>query len=402
MTAAPPDAPARGGPDREVWYAIPSASPEKARENLPAWTQRGYRVAVLQNQEKADLPVDRNVWSDDYPGWAGSINKLVRDVVPASADLIVSGGDDMLPVPDRSAQDLASEFFDRFPDGFGVMQPCGDAYMHANHYCGSPWLGRAFCDEAYGGRGPMWPGYRHNWADVELHDVAEGLGVLWMRPEIAQHHAHFSRAEERAPAWWERNVEDHDRRDVELFLTRQALGFPGHEPAGDRPAIGADRLDPNPWAWRHWINAYGQDGRDYATATRRIREALNALAARGVKTVAVYPGGRHTVRGAAALASPAVEVIAVLDDNAAPTPAGRAWGDGDRFLGWPRVLPGELLAPPAGSAAPEAVLLSSDAHEPALWEKTRPLRDAGIEVIRLYAEGTPPPSATGDRRHRGA
>ena len=68
----------------EVWFAIPSASVERCRLRLPAWRERGYRIAILQNEERGDIPADITRWSDRYPGWAESINILCRDIVPAS------------------------------------------------------------------------------------------------------------------------------------------------------------------------------------------------------------------------------------------------------------------------------------------------------------------------------
>jgi hypothetical protein len=120
----------------EVWYAIPSANPGLCRAHLPAWRERGYRVAVLQNGRREDVPADLCVWSERYPGWAASVNALRRRPELAGADIVVTGGDDMLPDPDRDADALAAEFFARFPDGFGVMQPVGDPFMHAHEYCG--------------------------------------------------------------------------------------------------------------------------------------------------------------------------------------------------------------------------------------------------------------------------
>ena len=385
-------------PPAEVWYAIPSASPEKARETLPAWRERGYRVAVLQNQERGEVPADRVLWSDHYPGWAGSINRLIRELVPASAGLIVSGGDDMLPDPDRGAAELAAEFFERFPDGFGVMQPCGDPFFGSENFCGSPWLGRGFCDAAYGGRGPLWAGYRHNWADVELHNVAGALGALWMRPEVTQAHEHFSRSGEPEPAWWSRNVAAADRRDVELLLARRYAGFPGHEPLGGRPPLDRAWLVEHvkPVAERVWLDRYSRDALGVRHAAQTLAEALEASAAAGHRAVAVYGAGDHTRRAAAALARPPVPVAAVLDDGA-PPPGADAAGCA-RFLGFPLLPPGALLDPPAGLPAVDAVILSGDSVEDRLWANAAPLRAAGLAVVRLYggeAAGGPVGAARG-------
>src|SRR5262245_31422690 len=110
----------------EVWFAIPSASVDRCRAVLPKWRDMGYKIAVLQNRERGEIPADITVWYDYYPGWPGSINILARDIVPRSAPIIVSGGDDMLPDPNHTAEQIARQFLERFPDTFGVMQPHGD------------------------------------------------------------------------------------------------------------------------------------------------------------------------------------------------------------------------------------------------------------------------------------
>src|SRR5262249_54265870 len=108
--------------EHQGWFAIPSASPDKCRKVLPALRAMGYKIAVLQNQARADIPADLVVWSDTYPGWAESINILARQVVPRDCPVIVSGGDDMLPDPSQRAGELARQFLGRFPDTLGVMQ----------------------------------------------------------------------------------------------------------------------------------------------------------------------------------------------------------------------------------------------------------------------------------------
>lgn len=357
----------------EVWYAIPSASPERCRRTLPAWRERGYKVAVLQNVERGDIPADLAVWSDTYPGWAASINLLAKRIVPASADLIVSGGCDMLPDPKHTADELAAQFFERFPDGFGVMQPHGDTFRNARHYCGSPFLGRAWIDTMYRGAGPMCGEYRHNWGDMELYWVAKCLGALWERPDLSHYHDHQHRDHTSAtPDWWVRNVERHDRHDVELFLRRSHAGFPGHEPAGINR-----HFDPRPLAedtvrlaQRHY-NALYADGADNVANTR-VHSALAALVARGAAPLAIYGAGAHTRRAAAAIRAHAPAIACIIDDNPAL--------HGTHIDGLPIVTTDRALA-----MGLRAAVLSSDAHEDRLWDRSAPLRAAGVEVVRLYA-----------------
>lgn len=352
----------------EVWFAIPSASVARCRQNLPLWREKGYRIAVLQNVERGEIPADIVEWSDTYPGWAESINILCRRIVPRSAGLVVSGGCDMQPDPRHTADELAAQFFERFPDGFGVMQPHGDSFMQARHYCGSPFLGRAWIDTMYGGTGPMHGGYRHNWADNELYWVARCLGALWERPDLSHFHAHFTRdGGEEKPAWWVSNVERYDRQDLELFIRRKWTRFPGHEPRGlDRT------LDPRPLFEDKVLHAerahealYGGRGK------RLLTEALERCAARGLTPVAIYGAGRHTRNLGEAMMDPPVDVACIIDDDA------RAHGR--RLWGRPVVSRAQAL----GSGV-RAVILSSDAHEGAMWDKCAGFFRAGAQVMRLY------------------
>lgn len=41
---------------------------------------------------------------------------------------------------------------------------------------------------------------------------------------------------------------------------------------------------------------------------------------------------------------------------------------------------------PESLCAGQAVLISSDAHEAAMWERSMPLRQRGVRVFRLYAD----------------
>ena len=358
--------------DPEVWFAIPSASVERCRERLPVWRERGYKIAILQNQERGEIPADLCVWSDTYPGWAESINILCADIVPSSADIVVSGGDDMLPEPSKTAHDMAREYFERFPDGFGVMQPAGDTFMWGDNYCGSPWFARPFFSAMYSGRGPMHGGYRHNWADYELYWVARCMGCLWMRDDVKQFHAHFSRdgVEEDKPAWWTQNVAEADQRDCELFLARKYRCFPGHEPT-DRELRFDERelllYEQGIAEWK-WNRAYSAHAQANAPA-EKIRAALDLCAQKGLHRVAVYGTGTHTRRAAQSLAEPPVELVCFLDDAAC---GGRA-----RLWGYPVRTPED---------APEfdAIIFSSDAYEASMHDRVRHLESSGVALIRLY------------------
>ncbi|MDX2114043.1 MAG: glycosyltransferase family 2 protein [Planctomycetota bacterium] len=229
----------------EVWYAIPSASAANCARTLPEWRARGYRVALLQDADKRfDAPADVIVAPfDAYPGYGRAINHLIRSVVPSSAPIVVTGGDDMFPEMSLTASEIAEQFLERFPDTFGVMQPTGDRFGPVASICGSPWIGRAFAERVNGGAGPYCRAYFQLYEDQELHDVAEKLGVLWRRPDLCHLHRHWQRAAgpgERAkpPEYLEKSL----AREAEsraIYEARKSAGFPGHEPlpAGSAGAL---------------------------------------------------------------------------------------------------------------------------------------------------------------------
>jgi hypothetical protein len=355
----------------DVWYAIPSASVERCRKTLPAWRAKGYKIAVLQNQERGEIPADIVEWSDTYPGWSESINILCRRIVPKTADIVVSGGCDMLPDPNHTAQELAEQFYQHFPDGFGVMQPHGDEYMNAKEYCGSPFLGRAWIDKMYGGNGPMFGGYRHNWGDVELYWVAKCIGRLWSRPDLTHFHAHFNRAgasgAEAPPEWWIRNVHRHDKHDVELFISRKWLRFPGHEPVGMN-----SKFDPQPLfadnsriAERHYESHFSK------MAQYAMEKALATCKANGWNRVAIYGAGRHTRNVIEAIADSPVDIQIIIEDNPAKF--------GSKFCGFPLVSRAQALTHNV-----QAVVLSSYTTEGAMWDSCGDFFARDIPVLRLY------------------
>jgi len=377
----------------DIWFAIPSANPALCRKTLPKWREMGYRVAVLQNWRRGEIPADRVVWADEYPGWAESINILCREVVPKDAPIVVSGGDDMLPDPNHTAQELAEHFYECFTDGFGVMQPHGDEYRFATHYCGSPWLGRRFIDTMYRGTGPMFGQYRHNWADVELYWVARCLGALWERPDLTQFHAHFTRQGEEKPDYWTKNVEKTDRIGVKMYIARSWRHFPGHEP------IGVDRQfdptpmdnDPAPLAEQHLAHLYTEDflrmfGWDPMTrgGELQIGRALQWAQSHGHRRVGLYGAGAFTRGAAGALMRPPVEIICIIDDDPSQQD-GSLWN-------YPIVSKEQSLEMDL-----DAVILSSDTIEDALWEASSPLREAGVDVLR---QSQAPRAAHTDALHR--
>lgn len=103
----------------------------------------------------------------------------------------------------------------------------------------------------------------------------------------------------------------------------------------------------------------------------RARKALARCAAMGKQRAALYGSGQHTQKIAAALESPPMPVVAIIDDNPAR--------QGQTMLGLPIVSAQRAL-----QMGVDAVVLSSDRHEAALWAQSAGIRAAGVPVLGLY------------------
>lgn len=211
----------------EVWAVWPSAQIDLCEENTCRWNHAGYKVAVLIDQGAPhpmlpDLIVEGGKWK----GYPTAINQLCH-MVPGA--VVVCAGDDIHPSAEAPVDKIYAEFMERFPDTFGVMQPTGDRFGSIDDVCPSPWIGRAFIDEAYDGAGPFWPDYYHYFCDEELKLVAEKQGALWQRPDLSQYHDHWQRAVDGCrPAHLMDALSNH-KPHRKLFDQRKHAGFPQHE-----------------------------------------------------------------------------------------------------------------------------------------------------------------------------
>ena len=222
-----------------IWVCAP-ARRELAESTMPAWNQAGYGVAVCREPDLLALgAADITVPTPKYLGWARSCNLLSQIVLAAdeACQWVVFPGDDTLPDPHKSPGDIDWALRMHFDRGtFGVCQPTGDPWYDSRgriieRVAGSPFVGREFASRMYGGAGPLWPGWYHNWADEELQNVAIKLGVFWQNPEWMHFHRHWHRQGNGMPAWAE-GINDAARWAPEqrIFDARKQAGFPGHEP----------------------------------------------------------------------------------------------------------------------------------------------------------------------------
>ncbi len=233
-----------------VWYAIPSKRPiDEARDLLKKWKDRGYKIAVIRDSVDPALGSDITdvEFRGSYQGYAKSVNFLSQWILMNEPDSqwIVTGGDDVEPDPNHTAEEIAAECEKYFPDPcgwgrkvttFNVMQPTGDPWEDSmgrviERIAGSPWMGREFCLRINGGKGPLWPEYTHCFVDEELQCVAQKLGIYWQRPDLVQIHNNWQRDARGMPEFLrEANSEEHWRKYSTLFKSRKEAGFPGHDP----------------------------------------------------------------------------------------------------------------------------------------------------------------------------
>lgn len=243
-----------------VWLTIPSARPpEEANPVLREWKRQGYGIALWRDEYEPHCePSDFVIAKEGYPGYSRAINILIRELLHARPDSewFVIGGDDTLPDPNLSAEEIAlqcgAHFAELFTNAegatypmtctFGVMQPTGDRFGggQIDRICGSAWIGREFAQRVNRGNGPLWPEYTHMFPDEELQCVAQKYGVLWQRPDLVQLHKRFDRESDAIDAApvdrpWPAHVkhdgytrEHWDKYDA-LFKKRRAEGFPGSE-----------------------------------------------------------------------------------------------------------------------------------------------------------------------------
>ena len=195
-----------------VWLTIPSARPvEEAAPVLEKWRERGYKIALWRDSMDFPYRVADYIRADPYPGYAKAVNSLIADVmcVRDYAEWFIAAGDDTLPDPYHTAEEIALECRQHFGrlhgllngatsprcETFGVMQPTGDRFAQGqiDRIAGSAWIGREFARRAYGGNGPLWHEFTHMWVDEHLKAVAEKLGIYWMRPDLTHLHMHWQR-----------------------------------------------------------------------------------------------------------------------------------------------------------------------------------------------------------------
>lgn len=211
------------GSEDEVWYVIPSANRVMANRTLSTWRDKGYKIALYldpgaESHPCADLEVQGTYW-----GWPTAINYLCALPEIRNVKWIVTGGDDMLPDPNKTAHQIAERCTEEFGGTFGVMQP----HQRQKHFAGSPWIGVEFRRRMYNGRGPFYPGYNHFCADVEIKEVAEKLQVFRWFDDLNQAHLHCNWTKDAPPVPGREELLRRWPADIRLEKLRRSKGWPG-------------------------------------------------------------------------------------------------------------------------------------------------------------------------------
>jgi hypothetical protein len=123
--------------------------------------------------------------------------------------------------------------------------------------------------------------------------------------------------------------------------------------------------------WPHLLCPGSDDARHRGSPADLLIAAAQAAVNAGCRRLVVYGIGRHT-RRVPEVFERGLPFVGFMDDRLPP------W---DAMFGLPIVQSDSAMQ----ELAPDAVILSSDAWEEAMWERTAGLRSAGVRVIPLYA-----------------
>ena len=210
-----------------VWYAVPSARPVKdAQACFDAWMDMGYAAAATR--KRPDLELHLILSLPEYPGLWVATNYLAKQILETDleAEIIVTGGDDVWPDTTKRADEIADEFVEHFGGMLGVMQPTKDLPPGHAGLAWSPWLGRAWCERAFEGRGATEPAFWHYYGDLYLADAARRHGVFWERPDLKHEHRNWKELGVKRPPHLT-GAKEMWQADKDLYDKLKAAGMPG-------------------------------------------------------------------------------------------------------------------------------------------------------------------------------
>lgn len=217
---------------------FPSADPARGKDCAEKWMAKGYLPFVMIDMGvkiRIRTAVVLNCREEKFPGYYRVIGDLCEFALRYGADVVTCIGDDMDP-PEQGAEYVADAYLDRFPEGLGVMQPCGDPNgmdgfntPAAARICGSPVMGPGWIERGYEGNGPFCTSYVAFYADEDLWHVAKNLSLLELKPDMTHKHNHWSYGLMARQPYHER-AQENWTHDQETFQKRQAENFPNSNP----------------------------------------------------------------------------------------------------------------------------------------------------------------------------
>ena len=214
--------------DLNIWYAIPSINEERCNKSFDKWKEMGYKTCALLDRGVQWQPkhADMILYTPGvYEGYYRSFIHMAK-TIGRDADIIITGGDDIFPEPNKSAQEIGRECLARYPDGLFIMQPTGDAMPGVDRICASPWFGKGWLERGYQGKFPVWHEYIAFFGDQELKEVSERLNVLWQRSDLCQYHDHWTRVGGPQKTDYQTRNDAHWKHDENIYKKRKMSRFP--------------------------------------------------------------------------------------------------------------------------------------------------------------------------------
>jgi hypothetical protein len=217
--------------DPQVYVVMCTVKPDRAQAASKVWNDAGYKMVVFQDAGTTAF-TNNPTLTGPYNGVWKATNLLSRFALQLGADICVFAGDDMTPDPTKTAEQIGREYLERYPTGIGVMQPCADPQGKdetgkpaAARIAGSAWYGKEWIQRAYKGDGPTDGRYWHFYGDESLSRVAEKQNLMWWRPDLIQHHAHWSWGWTPRQDYHAKN-QNHWLADQQVFRQSESAGFP--------------------------------------------------------------------------------------------------------------------------------------------------------------------------------
>ncbi|MFH1419653.1 MAG: polysaccharide deacetylase family protein [Planctomycetota bacterium] len=110
---------------------------------------------------------------------------------------------------------------------------------------------------------------------------------------------------------------------------------------------------------------------------QRVRSAVCKCVDLGIERIALYGAGRHTAKLLQTTSLWPLQVLGIFDDDTGLR--------GGKRYGLPVYSPADIA-----NLKPQAVIISSDQYENAIYERIAPLEARGIRVLKLHGENTEP------------